>query len=386
MGTESGIDRDYLLEIANDHRASVRADLGVQLAHFISEDTTNEADRAAAGAVLLILANDTVLTVRKSLAQAVVSSPFVSREVLRALVCDNDEVSLPVLEKSPVMSEADLASVVKAGPKTRQIAIAQREKVGTRLAQVIIETCDEDVCTQLLNNPGSMIDKAGFEELLERHGESEVVVEAISRRGDAPVHIIAKLVVDGPNESDEPPMLLSLVQSDSTTDTTIDTRIDVIMGLVRDTDTKDLRDLVTQLHDSEALTASLILKASFVGRMSFVVEAISILSGVPAKRVNSLLLGKARLGARAIYLRAGLPPSSFRAFRVALDVYSFCRGDGEVFEESLFGRRIIEHIATDHEDIVPEDRKYLLKLLAALGAEDSQELAGQLASRLAEAA
>ena len=120
--------------------------------------------------------------------------------------------------------------------------------------------------------------------------------------------------------------------------------------------------------------------------MTFVVEAISILSGVPAKRVRSLLLGKARLGARAIYVRAGLPSEAFRAFRVALDVYSGWKVDGVVTEESLFGRRIIEHIATDHEDIAPEDRKHLLELLAGLGAEGSRELAGQLVNRLAEAA
>ncbi len=385
MATASRIDAAYLQEIAHDERASVREDLAAQLAQFLEGDDVTKADRKAVEPALIVLANDPVLSVRQTLTGIVATSANAPREVLRILVCDIDEISLPILENTPAMPEADLASVIKAGPLSRQMAVVRRKTISSRLARIIINICCEDVCAALLGNSGAQIDKAGYERLVERHGEHDKIRQGIAQRGTLPVHITAMMVARMPNGV---AALQDTAMPTAAPDGTAITedRNETILKLIRAANEHDLRDLVMQFYDSEVLTASLILRASFIGHMGFVIEALSVLSGVPARRVRSLLLGRARLGARAIYLRAGLPAEAFLALRVALDVYGEFEPRSAVSGEVRFGRRLIERVATDHVNIAPEERRYLLDMMARLGPDGARDLAAQLVNRLAEAA
>jgi len=103
---------------------------------------------------------------------------------------------------------------------------------------------------------------------------------------------------------------------------------------------------------------------------------------VPLRRVRSLLYGRARLGSRAIYLRAGLPDDGYRAFRVALDVFHEVRVDDAVPDRADFGRRIVKRVVTGYEDFSTAEQKMLLDLLVRLGTEETRRLAAQLADRL----
>lgn len=386
MATASRINAAYLHEIAHDERASVREDLAAQLAQFLDGDDVSKADRKAVEPALVALANDPVLKVRQTLAGIVASSANAPREVLRILVCDIDEISLPILENTPAMPEADLASVVKAGPLSRRMAVVRRAKISARLARIIINICCENVCIELLRNPGAQIDKAGYERLVERHGEHETVRQVLAEKGALPVHITAMMVARMPNGAAALQDAVLPIEAANDRTAITEDRNETILKLIRAATAHDLRDLVLQFYDSEVLTASLILRAAFIGHMNFVVEALSVLSGVPAKRVRSLLLGRARLGARAIYLRAGLPVEAFLALRVGLDVYAEFQPGDEVAGEARFGRRLIERVATDHVSIAPEERRYLLDMMARLGPEGSRDLAAQLVNRLAAAA
>ena len=386
MATASRINAAYLHEVAHDERTSVREDLAAQLAQFLDGEDVTEADIKAVEPAMIALANDPVLSVRQTLTGLIATSPNAPREVLRILVCDIDEISLPILENTPAMPEADLASVVKAGPLSRQMAIVRREKISSRLSLIIINICCENVCMELLRNNGAQIDKAGYERLVERHGDHEPVRQVLAERGALPVHITAMMVAKMPNGAAALQDAVLPIEAANDSSAITEDRNETILKLIRAATAHDLRDLVMQFCDSEVLTASLILRAAFIGRMEFVVEALSVLSGVPAKRVRSLLLGRARLGARAIYLRAGLPVEAFLALRIALDVFAEFELRDAASREVRFGRTLIERVATDHVSIAPEERRYLLGMMARLGPEGARDLAAQLVNRLAEAA
>ena len=374
MAAAGRINAAYLHEVAHDERACVREDLAVQLAQFLDGEGVKQADREAVEPALAVLADDPVLSVRRALAGIIAASPNAPREILRILVCDIDDISLPILENTPAMPEADLASVVKAGPLSRQMAIVRRREISSRLARIIIDICCEDVCVELLRNGGAQIDGAGYERLVGRHGDHEAVRQVLAERGALPVRIAAMMAAKMPAEAVRDGAAIA------------EDRNETILKLIRASTAHDLRDLAMEFCDSEVLTASLILRAAFIGRMEFVVEALSVLSGVPARHVRSLLLGRGRLGARAIYLRAGLPAGAFLALRIALDVYAEAGPRDAISGEVRFGRRLIERVATDHVGITPEERRYLLGMMASLGPRGARGLAAQLVSRLAEAA
>ena len=374
MAAAGRINAAYLHEVAHDERACVREDLAVQLAQFLDGEGVTQADREAVEPALAVLADDPVLSVRRALTGIIAASPNAPREILRILVCDIDDISLPILENTPAMPEADLASVVKAGPLSRQMAIVRRREISSRLACIIIDICCEDVCVELLRNGGAQIDGAGYERLVGRHGDREAVRQVLAERGALPVRIAAMMAAKMPAGTVRDGAAIA------------EDRNETILKLIRASTAHDLRDLAMEFCDNEVLTASLILRAAFIGRMEFVVEALSVLSGVPARHVRSLLLGRARLGARALYLRAGLPAGAFLALRIALDVYAEAGPRDAISGEVRFGRRLIERVATDHVGIAPQERRYLLRMMASLGPQGARGLAAQLVSRLAEAA
>src|SRR5581483_9517404 len=82
----------------------------------------------------------------------------------------------------------------------------------------------------------------------------------------------------------------------------------------------ELRGLIRHLRASSQLTAGLILRALLSGNIELFEIALSELSGLPLARVGSLLNDRGTASLYALLGRAGIPDTTFEAFRIALDV------------------------------------------------------------------
>ena len=80
----------------------------------------------------------------------------------------------------------------------------------------------------------------------------------------------------------------------------------------------EVRPLIRHLRVTGQLTAGLILRALLSGNIGLFEEALAELSDLPLDRVVGLIHGKGSAGFRALYERAGLPASSYPAFREAI--------------------------------------------------------------------
>ena len=76
-----------------------------------------------------------------------------------------------------------------------------------------------------------------------------------------------------------------------------------------------MRGLVRHLRATGQLTAGLILRALLSGNLELFDAALSELSGLPQARVSALLHDRGGASLQALLMRAGLPPSTFAAFR-----------------------------------------------------------------------
>src|SRR5260370_10479479 len=82
----------------------------------------------------------------------------------------------------------------------------------------------------------------------------------------------------------------------------------------------DMRGLVRHLRATGQLTAGLILRALLSGNLELFDHALSELSDRPQAPVSALLHDRGGASLQALLIRAGLPESTFAAFRVALEV------------------------------------------------------------------
>ena len=80
-----------------------------------------------------------------------------------------------------------------------------------------------------------------------------------------------------------------------------------------------MRGLVRHLRATGQLTAGLILRALLSGNLELFDHALAELSGLPQARVSALLHDRSGASLHALLKRAGLPESTFAAFRVALE-------------------------------------------------------------------
>src|SRR3954463_2535981 len=106
---------------AGERAEATRALARAWLISDLSED-----DRAAAEGALLMLLDDPSPLVRQAMAQVFARSAEAPAAIVQALALDQASIALPVLEHSPLLTDAALVALVEPGDGKTQCAIPRR--------------------------------------------------------------------------------------------------------------------------------------------------------------------------------------------------------------------------------------------------------------------
>ena len=97
------------------------------------------------------------------------------------------------------------------------------------------------------------------------------------------------------------------------------------------------------------------------------------LAGVPLNNARVLIHDEGRLGLRSLYDKAGLPKALYPAFQSAVRQAREVEGERTDEDPEARMRRLLEHVLTEHEEIVEdfgvETVDYLLTKFNKLAAE-----------------
>src|SRR5512142_1843068 len=96
-------------------KAGERAEATFALARAYLYSNLSPDDLAAAEAAMIVLLDDPSPLVRRAMADAFASSQEAPKVVVLALAADQIDVSLPLLERSPLLEEDHLIHLVTAG-------------------------------------------------------------------------------------------------------------------------------------------------------------------------------------------------------------------------------------------------------------------------------
>jgi len=143
-----------------------------------------------------------------------------------------------------------------------------------------------------------------------------------------------------------------------------------IAGLGADDDT---RPLIRHLRASGQLNAGLVLRALLSGNIRMFEDALAELSELPPRRVQALVHDRGHAGFRAVFDKAGLPASTYVAFRAALTAIREAYHNGEFLGMSRLKRRMVERVLTSCERCDLGDVEPLLILLRRFAAEAARE-------------
>jgi len=166
------------LILAQDKDAHVRGDLASKIAKVapgLSNEETNKI-KAQTYEALETLAKDQMVVVRAALSEALKDVVDAPHDVIRTLAGDFAvEVSGPVLEYSPVLTEEDLIEIIGSRPESAAVAaVARRADVSENLADAIIDTDDVEGIADLLGNGSAQIREEALDDLINRSQDIEL--------------------------------------------------------------------------------------------------------------------------------------------------------------------------------------------------------------------
>jgi uncharacterized protein (DUF2336 family) len=146
--------------LAEDSDEEVRAELARKIGRFLPALSHQSSERAQALTLetLECLARDQLPRVRQILSEEIKSLDCVPKHVIRQLARDVEKVSAPVLEFSPLLSDADLIDIVTTAHANHALkAIARRRPLSEDVSEAVAAALDVPAVAALLENADARI-------------------------------------------------------------------------------------------------------------------------------------------------------------------------------------------------------------------------------------
>src|SRR5438105_10448861 len=298
-------------ERAEATRALARAWLISDLSHD---------DRVAAEGALLMLLDDPSPLVRQAMAEAFARSIEAPAAIVRALSADQPTVALPVLEHSPLLIDADLVDIVATGNCETQCAIARRIRLPASVCAAIAEVGTAAAALELIENAYAELAPFSWDRIVERHGHLAAIRESMLVLEDLPAATRAALVAKLSDTLAQFVVARNWLSPDRAGRIASEARDRSTLNIAARSRGEDMAGLVRHLRATAQLNAGLILRALLSGNIELFDSALAELADLPLARVTALLHDRGGASLQALLIRAGLPESTFAAFRVALEV------------------------------------------------------------------
>ena len=338
-----------LSEPTAENRAAAAAKVSEQfIAGKLSDD-----ERQIAEEIFKIMVKDAEVRVREALAESLKNSDTISHDVAVALANDVDEVSMPMLEFSEVLTDEDLVEIIKSQGSDAQAAVASRANVSSGLADQIVEnTTDANVVATLMKNEGAELEQGTMDKVLDKYGDDEAVNTPLANRAQLPIKVAERLVNLVSDQVRDHLVTHHEMSSNTVMDLFFNARERATAHLIHDgEDEVGFSDLVDQLYENGRLTETLIFRALCLGDTIFFELALAKLAGIPIGNAYQLIHDRGDLGLKAIYEKCKFSPDLLPVVQVALDVAKEMASSAS--DDPLrYKSRMIERILTRCEQTV----------------------------------
>jgi uncharacterized protein (DUF2336 family) len=364
--------RQFLFWLRNAPAAE-RAEATGALARAYLYSELSDDDLAAAEGAMTMLLDDPSPLVRCAMADVLAASEYAPASVIYALAADQPEVSATVLERSPLLLDADLVDSVATQGTVAQCAIARRVFVPRSVAAAIAEVGSAEACLELLENPGADIAPFSIDRIVARFGHLAAIREVLLAGEGLGAATRQALVAKLSETLAQFVVARDWLQEDRAKRIVKEACEKATVALAAGSPDEEVRPLIRHLRDSGQLTAGLLLRALLSGNLTMFEESLADLSGIPLARVSRLVHDRRSDAFRAVYEKAGLPLSAYPAFREAIATMQEDGFLGDPSGSARLKRRMIERVLTRCENHDVDEVAPLIMLLRRFATEAARE-------------
>lgn len=270
-------------------------------------------------AILDKLADDHLPRVRQIVAEEIKHSDNVPKRIAMRLAQDLEHiVRAPILEYSPLLSDDDLLQIMASGIVNGAMApIAKRQHVSEPVADAIVASLDVSAVASLLANKNAQIREETLDAIIDQAEDIHRWHKPIVMRPELPLRAVRR--VAGFVASSLLSILLERDDLNLDKDTT-----DILKKAIRErinseeeisADDNSFTGLsAQQAFDAGQLTDADISAAATSRRSEFVIEALSLKSGVPELLTRRIFEARSGKAITALTWKAGL------SMRTALEI------------------------------------------------------------------
>lgn len=344
-----------------------RASAGQRICRTIRGGGLSEPERAFAHKLLRLMADDAVAIVRRTLSVTLKNSTELPRAIAKKIIADIDNVAIPVLVNSPVLTDEDLVEVLRSKASSKIIAIARRAKVSGTLVREIVRFGDSHAVAEVAANDGALIDPAFAATMLDLYHDDDLIKQAFIARKDLPVRVMEKLITMVSDEAaivinrrHDLPMNLSVELAARARERAT---LDIVDD---DLAERDMQLLIERLHNEGRLVPSIIIRMAGLGRMRLLKHALSTLSGIRPAKAALMIHDGGPFGLKALCERAGMSTAHTKIIRAACAMFRDLEVSGTEYDQTFFQALMIERMLTLPYDLSEADQDWFLERLDGL--------------------
>jgi uncharacterized protein (DUF2336 family) len=183
--------------LADDEDEEVRAELAVKIARLMPGLSERESSHIFALTIetLECLARDAAVRVRAILAEEIKSLDCIPHDIILQLARDLDTVvAAPILQYSPLLSDADLIEIIACGQVQQVLtAIASRRPVSEPVSDRLVQSLDVPAVAALLVNPDAKIRKETLDRIVDQAEEISAWHMPLALRADLSARAIRRI-------------------------------------------------------------------------------------------------------------------------------------------------------------------------------------------------
>lgn len=356
--------------LLTDRSPETRISTAEKIAGEFTSGGLSQRERNLAVEIFRLMMQDAETRVRSALSQELKACPYLPHEIAALMANDVEQVALPVLQYSVVLTDADLIEIVQSLNRSKQRAIARRARVSAAVSAALVDHGDSEVVIELLRNTGATIEEPALVQVVQQHGENDQVMRPLVDRSELPLTVAERLVHRVSEEMRRVLVLRHKMSDDLASSLTRRTRERVTVGLLSPGITDaEVQRIVAQLRVEGRLTPSLLLRMLCEGDLRFFEAAMATLAGIPWLNAARLIHDAGQRGLSALCRAAGLPEQIFPAIHAALIVARETPHDARDDDRERQARRSIERMVTQVE-LIPEfgveNLDYLLGKMSVL--------------------
>jgi uncharacterized protein (DUF2336 family) len=296
------------LLLAQDADDEVRCEMARKIARLIPDldETARARVRELTLQALETLAQDQLPRVRAIVAEELKHSRLAPMHVVQRLARDVEAVvSAPILEYSPLLSDADLREIIAAGCVSGALeAIARRAGLSEDVSDAVVATLDVPAVAALLSNASAQIREETLDAIVENAAEVESWHQPIVHRPELSLRAVRRI------SSFVASSLIAILaeRHDLDDETAAELaaaarrRIEQAGGDLAEAEAERAR----KQFEAGRLDEEAIVEAVEAGRREFVLHALSLMSGLDIAAIDRLLRTKQPKAVVSLAWKAGL--------------------------------------------------------------------------------